>query len=75
MCASAAQEVGFEEARRAFHENERWKSGPTYVFVAAADTTERLIVFPPPTPRGKNYRWDHWSMSSATNSSVKGSVS
>ena len=27
------QEVGFEEARRAFNEDERWKSGPTYVFV------------------------------------------
>ena len=45
------QEVGFDEARRAFHEDERWKSGPTYVFIAAADTTERLIVFPPDTSR------------------------
>ena len=27
------QEVGFEEARRAFNEDERWKSGPTYIFV------------------------------------------
>ena len=25
--------MGFEEARRAFNEDERWKSGPTYVFV------------------------------------------
>ena len=45
------QEVGFAEARRAFNEDERWKSGPTYVFAAAADTTERLIVFPPDTSR------------------------
>ena len=43
------QEVGFAEARRSFHEDERWKSGPTYVFVAG--TTEQLIVFPPDTSR------------------------
>ena len=29
-------EAGFEEARRAFHEDERWRNGPTYVFVADA---------------------------------------
>ena len=40
---------GFREARRAFHEDERWKSGPTYLFVA--DATERLIVFPPDPSR------------------------
>ena len=52
QCAyELVQEVGFEEARRAFHEDERWKSGPTYVFVAEADPTERLIVFPPDTLR------------------------
>ena len=28
------RKTGTEEARRAFHEDERWKSGPTYVFVA-----------------------------------------
>ena len=28
------QEVGFEEARRAFNEDERWKSGPIYIFVS-----------------------------------------
>ena len=27
------QEVGFEEARRAFHEDARWQHGPYYVFV------------------------------------------
>lgn len=27
-------EEGFEEARRAFNEDKRWKSGPTYVFVS-----------------------------------------
>ena len=30
------QEVGFEEARRAFHEEARWRSGQIYVFVAEA---------------------------------------
>ena len=28
-----AREVGFEKARQAFHEDERWRSGPIYVFV------------------------------------------
>ena len=42
------QEVGFEEAYRAFHEDERWKSGQIYVFVAeATPRTEQLVVFPP----------------------------
>ena len=31
------QEVGFEEARRAFNEAERWKSGLIYVFVAEVE--------------------------------------
>ena len=48
------QEVGFEEARRAFHEDERWRSGPTYVFVTelTPETSEaRAIVFPPDPSR------------------------
>ena len=43
-------EVGFEEARRAFNEDERWKSGPTYVFVdemTDVPGASRAIVFPP----------------------------
>jgi len=43
-------EVGFEEARRAFNEEERWKSGPTYVFVSEVTPLSdqaRLFVFPP----------------------------
>ncbi|MCY3759355.1 MAG: cache domain-containing protein, partial [Acidobacteria bacterium] len=43
-------EVGFEEARRAFNEEERWKSGPTYVFVdemTDVPGASRAIVFPP----------------------------
>ena len=42
------QEVGFEEARRAFNEDERWKSGPIYIYVAEV---ERLVVFPPDPSR------------------------
>ena len=37
QCAyELVQEVGFEEARRAFNEDERWKSGPIYIFVSEA---------------------------------------
>ena len=46
------QEVGFAEARRAFHEGARWRSDPTYVFVAeVAHMTERVVVFPPDPAR------------------------
>ena len=31
-----AREVGFEEARQAFHEDTRWKSGAIYIFVSEA---------------------------------------
>jgi len=51
------QEMGFEEARRAFHEDERWKSGPIYVFVAELTPVpgaSRSIVQPPdPSMEGK----------------------
>ena len=48
------QEVGFEEARRAFNEDERWKSGPTYIFVAEVTSLSdqaRAFVFPPDPSR------------------------
>ncbi len=47
------QEEGFDEARRAFHEDERWKSGPIYVFVSnlASKDQARLFVFPPDPSR------------------------
>ena len=48
------QEVGFEEARRAFNEDERWKSGPIYIFVSEATPMSdqaRLFVFPPARSR------------------------
>ena len=48
------QEMGFEEARRAFHEDKRWRSGPIYIFVSEATSLSdqaRLFVFPPDRPR------------------------
>ena len=37
------QEVGFEESRRAFHEDERWRNGPIYVFVDEVTTMPQRI--------------------------------
>ncbi len=55
QCAyELVQEVGFEEARRAFNEDERWKSGPIYIFVSEATPMSdqaRLFVFPPARSR------------------------
>ena len=48
------QEMGFEEARWAFNEDERWKSGPIYIFVSEATPMSdqaRLFVFPPARSR------------------------
>ena len=48
------QEVGFEEARLAFNEDERWKSGPIYIFVSGVTPLSdqaQLFVFPPDRPR------------------------
>ena len=52
------QEVGFEEARRAFNEDERWKSGSTYLFVAEVAPLDqaRLFVFPPDPRHGPEHR-------------------
>lgn len=54
-------EVGFEEARRAFNEEERWKSGPTYVFVSEVTPVSdqaRILVFPPnPSLEGLPFPW------------------
>ena len=48
------QEEGFEEARRAFHEDKRWRHGPIYIFVSevtpVSDQT-RSFVFPPDSSR------------------------
>ncbi|MCY4588083.1 MAG: ABC transporter substrate-binding protein [Bryobacterales bacterium] len=47
-------EAGFEEARRAFYEDERWRRGQVYVFVSEVtpmtDQT-RSLVFPPDPSR------------------------
>ena len=48
------QEEGFDEARRAFNEDERWKSGEIYVFVdelPAMSDMSRAIVYPPDPSR------------------------
>ncbi len=48
------QEMGFEEARRAFHEDEHWRSGPIYVFVdevTPMSDMSRAFVFPPDPSR------------------------
>ena len=48
------QEAGFEEARRAFHEDERWRRGQIYVFVSEhtpMTDQARSLVFPPDPSR------------------------
>ena len=53
------QEVGFETARRAFHEDERWRNGPVYVVVTeVAQMLEmaRAFVFPP-DPSSEGSPW------------------
>ena len=48
------QEMGFEEARRAFNEDDRWKSGPIYVFVdevTPVSDQSRSFVYPPDPSR------------------------
>ena len=51
------QEVGFEEARRAFHEEARWRSGQIYVFVDEVSPMfemSRSLVYPPDGAREGN---------------------
>ena len=54
-CAEAyLAEHGTAEARRAFNEDERWKHGPTYVFVdgnAESGTDSQTFVYPPDPSR------------------------
>ena len=53
------QEVGFAEARRSFHEDERWRSGPIYVFVdGIAKSGEDSIPYVyPPDPSREGRPW------------------
>ena len=51
------REVGSEEARRAFHEDERWRSGQIYVFVDEVSPMfemSRSLVYPPDGAREGN---------------------
>ncbi|MCY4595581.1 MAG: cache domain-containing protein [Bryobacterales bacterium] len=48
------QDMGATEAKRAFHEDRRWRSGPIYVFVDEATSVagaSRAFVFPPDPSR------------------------
>ena len=48
------QEVGFEEAHRAFHEDDRWRKGANYIFVSEdtpVSEETRSLVFPPDPSR------------------------
>ena len=55
QCAyELVQDVGAEAARRAFHEEERWRSGPIYVFVdenTPNSHSARAFVYPPDPSR------------------------
>ena len=52
------QEEGFVEARRAFNEDERWNSGPIYLFVSEVVPTEASISFVyPPDPSLEGVPW------------------
>ena len=53
------QEVGSEEARRAFNEDDRWKSGPIYIFideVTPVSDQSRSFVYPP-NPSREGLPW------------------
>ncbi len=53
------QQVGFEEARRAFHEDARWRSGPIYVVVdEVTPMSDQAITFVyPPDPSREGSPW------------------
>ena len=47
-----AQEMGTEEAHRAFHEDARWRSGQFYIFVLNPSTRTPLVQPPAPSREG-----------------------
>lgn len=57
--AEYVAEHGEEAARRAFHEDERWRHGPTYVFVdgkASSGPDSTVFVYPPnPALEGSSF--------------------
>ncbi|MDE0261944.1 MAG: hypothetical protein OXJ37_06015 [Bryobacterales bacterium] len=60
QCAAEyALEHGEEEARRAFNEDERWKEGPTYVFVDGVQPSgeDALVHVFPPEPSREGSVW------------------
>ena len=60
QCAAEyALEHGEEEARRAFNEDARWKSGPTYVFVDGVQPSgeDALVHVFPPEPSREGSVW------------------
>ena len=65
------QEEGFDEVRRAFNEDERWRSSQFYIFVdEVTSMTEmaRAFVYPP-TPQKKGNRGNCLSTPTATTTS------
>ena len=38
------QEVGFEEARRAFHEDERWRKGASYILGIIYENSKKVLT-------------------------------
>ena len=60
QCAAEyAMEHGTEEARRAFNEDERWKYGPTYVFVDGIEKSgeDSFTHVYPPDPSREGMVW------------------
>ena len=57
--AEYIMEHGEEEARRAFNEDERWKAGPTYLFVDAIQPSGRdaMTFVYPPQPLREGMLW------------------
>ncbi|MCY3778156.1 MAG: cache domain-containing protein, partial [Candidatus Aminicenantes bacterium] len=53
------QEVGFESTRNAFHEEDRWRSGPLYIFVdeKTPDTAMARAFVYPPDPSREGTAW------------------
>ena len=53
------QEAGFEEARRAFHEDKRWRSGPVYVVVdeVTPESDQAVTFVYPPDPSREGSPW------------------
>ena len=73
------QEVGFEEAHRAFHEDDRWRKGANYIFVSedtpVSEETRSLVFSARPRPEKERRLHGCWTMPSATTTTRSGIVS